>query len=806
MNPKNLFFWSCFIFFFSFFSLVVFAPEDNPFPEFEDSASEQDLPLLEEEIQEPELLEPWDDSLYLNSLNGNDLALALMSGSVTDLSLIEDQNLAEAIRSNLNSPSAESGPLFLQLTDLDFNRALRSDQTLLQNSELRTNFETRLETESFRSEINSESNKKVKAAWYTQYQIIDLGAPIEDYKSGKVTTGGTIGANFNPREHPGATVLETGQLRDAAGAVMDGVIFREGDNIIVEQGTIDLSQAQDKGKEKGNYLSRGGNVYFSGTYLSGAEVTVQVKGGQLLVKSTSVDIFTPTFGTGVLDKVATVSGTLTLYDDFENNRHLTLGSGSELIIYSEREESSLALFTLKVEKETDYYGHVGFCYDVQRSCVGYSNALEGNDFDALRLVARGDNKINLQLSGLLNQLELLEIPLIKDRSQVILNQGQMVISKSFPLVQDPALLNSLSEMIVTYFSSRESSVCQQTFSSRAGQSCMTSLEYEGMQSTKGLYEKHQALLKSRGFGEFYGVRWIDAYYLESGSARERRIAHLKEKKEALESSIASWQQRLEDDPLQKEHSLNVIRMNKEELQETETLLRILQSPPRDLPRETHCIGYVEETLNSFTSSSERSLFINTLKRTDSSVPFAMEALVEGAGWEAYFYAPDVQDPEDGGTRHGRIYQNIKQDKIYNIYNSRGQSVVDFPVQETVIDYLLSPFSQEEGRSVSVEDRERLEILRRIPYAIGETRYGEHSYILSNGLFYEVHWTEGPESSHLIDASSIDGKITTSEGKEYLDWDWQSGIVVAPPGAWQRAKQSYCNDNPLAHVCDALTQR
>jgi len=85
-------------------------------------------------------------------------------------------------------------------------------------------------------------------------------------------------------------------------------------------------------------------------------------------------------------------------------------------------------------------------------------------------------------------------------------------------------------------------------------------------------------------------------------------------------------------------------------------------------------------------------------------------------------------------------------------------------------------------------QQKLEILKRVPFALGSSAKGLHTYMVISGYVYEVHYSEDYKSYKLFDRKPIE------------EFVWDGGLLTAPPDSWNQAKKSYCQENPTKQVC------
>lgn len=78
-----------------------------------------------------------------------------------------------------------------------------------------------------------------------------------------------------------------------------------------------------------------------------------------------------------------------------------------------------------------------------------------------------------------------------------------------------------------------------------------------------------------------------------------------------------------------------------------------------------------------------------------------------------------------------------------------------------------------------------EKLKRVEFAVGVADSGYHTFVVSRGMVYEIHWNKGPEDPLLTSRKSLESFF-----KAHTDgsWgQWGSGVIAVPPGVLARQK-------------------
>ena len=83
-----------------------------------------------------------------------------------------------------------------------------------------------------------------------------------------------------------------------------------------------------------------------------------------------------------------------------------------------------------------------------------------------------------------------------------------------------------------------------------------------------------------------------------------------------------------------------------------------------------------------------------------------------------------------------------------------------------------------GKEVSPESRTIWDSLKRVEYAVGVADSGLHTFVLTAGKVYEVHWDKGPTNPRLTEATDLDAFFKK----------WGSGVIAVPPGVLKARPQ------------------
>lgn len=172
-------------------------------------------------------------------------------------------------------------------------------------------------------------------------------------------------------------------------------------------------------------------------------------------------------------------------------------------------------------------------------------------------------------------------------------------------------------------------------------------------------------------------------------------------------------------------------------------------------------------------------------------------LAESAGWNAYFWAPDVRVPGDGRDSHADDARQAGKTRKYFYQNGRIYPDKFVPLSGYIVNYNPTPISVyddlvdgDNSRTVLTKKTTiGLEYLKSLPFCFGTTAGANHTFLLSKGKVYEVHWDVYGPTADQPDARTdvFDNKLYEvssfqDDFSNYKAGGWLSGIIVCPPAS------------------------
>lgn len=84
------------------------------------------------------------------------------------------------------------------------------------------------------------------------------------------------------------------------------------------------------------------------------------------------------------------------------------------------------------------------------------------------------------------------------------------------------------------------------------------------------------------------------------------------------------------------------------------------------------------------------------------------------------------------------------------------------------------------KKMTAESRKWWEVLNETEFAVGVADLGFHTFAISRGFVYEVHWDRGPDNPTLTEKRTLKDFFEPNDRKH--GFGWSSGIIAVPPEA------------------------
>ncbi len=204
--------------------------------------------------------------------------------------------------------------------------------------------------------------------------------------------------------------------------------------------------------------------------------------------------------------------------------------------------------------------------------------------------------------------------------------------------------------------------------------------------------------------------------------------------------------------------------------------------PNDL-KQTSCIGWALETVVTAYEKAGRGArgrqiaaivtgaYVDPSGKTYSNLNALGGVLMrelQKDGWTSLFWAKDSKNPDYEGSSDREVHRGYVRQAM-----NQKRYWVSYPYETMRVDDYVMDFSPSSDTTTPA-NMSALEKLRKVPYAVGVAKGGQHCFTVRSGKVIENHWSSGPDSN-------LEGIFQETDLK---DWSWSSGLIMVPPGAWK----------------------
>jgi hypothetical protein len=176
----------------------------------------------------------------------------------------------------------------------------------------------------------------------------------------------------------------------------------------------------------------------------------------------------------------------------------------------------------------------------------------------------------------------------------------------------------------------------------------------------------------------------------------------------------------------------------------------------------NCILFVKKVLEfAFTASDQGALSRGVERHYPDGGELA-KYLVETAAWKAYYWNPDVRHPSDGDDEHPASYQDAKTRGYYAYDDINAHPDRKIPISGFIVNFRPTPIV---NGSATSKETDKLQWFKTNKFAYGIARGGYHTFLVTRGKLWEVHWDKiGPSLYQISD---------------FENFAFKSGAVVIP---------------------------
>jgi RHS repeat-associated protein len=196
-------------------------------------------------------------------------------------------------------------------------------------------------------------------------------------------------------------------------------------------------------------------------------------------------------------------------------------------------------------------------------------------------------------------------------------------------------------------------------------------------------------------------------------------------------------------------------------------------------KDTDCITYIGHVLEyAYTKIGRKDIAqkIPPLKEKGTD----LAAYLVSLGWKAHYFNPDTKEPRDGDRYNNHKYSAYLAQvnkKYYGVALSGWIINYNRTNKTTKTEYVWIPLIPNPFPWIPVipiphpitVSNDNLAVFNRLTkakFAVGIARGGDHTFLLSFGEVYEVHWDQEKDKLY--------------EKSPFYDYQWLSGMVVTPP--------------------------
>lgn len=169
--------------------------------------------------------------------------------------------------------------------------------------------------------------------------------------------------------------------------------------------------------------------------------------------------------------------------------------------------------------------------------------------------------------------------------------------------------------------------------------------------------------------------------------------------------------------------------------------------------QTNCITFVTRVLSCAYEKVRKNEVASDIKKLSAKGTDIGKYLVTARKWKALYWNPDVHRPSDGDAEHPSSYKAaVAKNEYYGI-----------PLSGFIINYNPTPVPR--GKKGTVKEMNAMSRFNTVPFAVGIARGGYHTFLVSYGAIWEVHWSGAADSLY--------------EVSDFSKYTWKSGVVIMP---------------------------
>lgn len=206
-------------------------------------------------------------------------------------------------------------------------------------------------------------------------------------------------------------------------------------------------------------------------------------------------------------------------------------------------------------------------------------------------------------------------------------------------------------------------------------------------------------------------------------------------------------------------------------------------------QKTDCITYVKAVLVSAYEQIGKKMIADGIRKALGTKALGTDLadyLVRQVGWKAHYWNPDVNHPRDYDyAKNSYSYWNTLKHGLYYA----GEFPTKVPVSGYIVNYrpaidITNPRYEDKRKKTkhnyeTPPERETFERFKKVRFAFGLARGGDHTFMYSEGYVFEVHWNALGDDNYSEHVDEDGDDLYERSEFEFFP-GWYSGLMVVPP--------------------------
>jgi hypothetical protein len=162
----------------------------------------------------------------------------------------------------------------------------------------------------------------------------------------------------------------------------------------------------------------------------------------------------------------------------------------------------------------------------------------------------------------------------------------------------------------------------------------------------------------------------------------------------------------------------------------------------------------------------------------------LEELRAGLGFETVYVDAEPREGYEAakGYKSPNTYTSFKAARAEGTVPAVKASVIGADLHKE-IDVRVKLDRVVDLGKLTPSSRALWDALNTIEFGVGVADSGMHTFVVSGGMVYEIHWNKGPDDPSLTSSKPLKSffKVHTAG----LPGEWGSGVIAVPPGVLRR---------------------